>query len=130
MLPTGTSGSSVLTVHSSSKRCVAIINPAGGGGISGRLWNNSSKLLVQHLSSYGFAVEQRFTAGPGSAVHLAAEAAAAGADVILAVGGDGTIHEVGRPTWTRHTTFACAVLRVGAWHRYRNLVTNEPYKFE
>lgn len=37
---------------------------------------------------------ERFTAAPSQAVQLAAEAVASGADAVLAVGGDGTIHEV------------------------------------
>jgi acetyl-CoA acetyltransferase len=41
-------------------------------------------------------LEERFTTAPGEAVQLAAEAVAAGAAAVLAVGGDGTIHEVGR----------------------------------
>jgi diacylglycerol kinase family enzyme len=40
-------------------------------------------------------LEERFTTRPGEAVQLAADAVAAGAAAVLAVGGDGTVHEVG-----------------------------------
>lgn len=80
--------------HSSSKRCVAIVNPAGGHGKSRKVWSKLSKVVTDKLTPQGFVVEEVFTSGPGSAARLASEAAAAGAAVVLAVGGDGTIHEV------------------------------------
>lgn len=38
-------------------------------------------------------VSEHFTTAPAHATHLAAAAISAGADVVLAVGGDGTLHE-------------------------------------
>jgi diacylglycerol kinase (ATP) len=48
---------------------------------------------VDFLAGIGLAAELRPTAGPGDAERLAREAAAAGADLVVAVGGDGTVHE-------------------------------------
>lgn len=49
--------------HSSSKRCIAIINPAGGNGRVRKLWNKLCQNVEQQLRSGGFSLEQRFTTG-------------------------------------------------------------------
>jgi hypothetical protein len=77
-----------------AKRCVCIINPAGANGKLGRLWTKLSADVREQLK--GFNLQECLTTGPGTASSLARKAAAAGADVVLAVGGDGTIHEVRR----------------------------------
>ena len=46
------------------------------------------------LRDDGWEVELRETAAPGEATELAAVAAGAGAEVVIACGGDGTVHEV------------------------------------
>lgn len=77
------------------KRCVAIINPAGANGKSKKLWQKLAGGVSSQLTANGFALEEQFTtAEPGSAARLASQAAASQAEVVLAVGGDGTIHEV------------------------------------
>lgn len=48
---------------------------------------------VDFLAGIGVAAELRPTEGPGDATRIAREAAEAGADVVVAVGGDGTVHE-------------------------------------
>lgn len=78
-----------------SQRCIAIINPAGAAGRAGKLWDKLSSQVLSQLSSHGFTVEQCFTTREHTGAQLAWQAAAAGVDVVLAVGGDGTIHEVG-----------------------------------
>lgn len=70
---------------------VFIVNPAAGGG-RGR---TASTALRDALAARGAAhAELRFTDGPGDAAALAEAYASAGADPVVAVGGDGTIHEV------------------------------------
>ena len=49
---------------------------------------------AEPLSARGVAVELRSTAAPGHAGELAAEAARDGVELLVAAGGDGTIHEV------------------------------------
>lgn len=67
-----------------------ILNPASASG-SGR---KMAPKVEQKLEERGFAYELRRTDAPGHAEELAREAAERGVDSVLAVGGDGTIHEV------------------------------------
>src|SRR5581483_297710 len=48
---------------------------------------------VEAVRGRGHEVIERLTDGPGSAVRLAETAARGGADAVVAVGGDGTLHE-------------------------------------
>lgn len=68
-------------------RAHAIINPAAGGGRAGRMWPRACGIL----RGAGWDLTECFTERRGHATDLAA---AASADVIVAVGGDGTAHEV------------------------------------
>lgn len=72
-----------------SRRAVLIWNPAAGGRQRRRL---DAALPV--LASEGVEVEAVSTTGPGDATRLAAAAADDGADLVLAMGGDGTVREV------------------------------------
>jgi YegS/Rv2252/BmrU family lipid kinase len=67
-----------------------IVNPAAAGGRLGREWPQMSK----RLRELGLDAQVSTTKAPGHAADLAAEAIAGGADVVVAVGGDGTICEV------------------------------------
>lgn len=69
-----------------------ILNPAAGGG---RLLRRRRRLLAAAAAA-GVELEFRATGAPGHASELAAEAAAAGAPLVLAYGGDGTYNEVAR----------------------------------
>jgi len=71
-------------------RIVLVANPRAANGKAGRY----ARRLGEFLTRSGLPVAVRFTAGPGDAPRLAREAAAEGADVVLAVGGDGTLNEV------------------------------------
>jgi diacylglycerol kinase (ATP) len=66
-------------------RVLAIVNPAAGGGRALAVWKRVAPPWV---------TETVLTEGPGHATHLARTASAAGFDRLLAVGGDGTLHEV------------------------------------
>lgn len=67
-----------------------IFNPRANAGRTGRRWPD----IARRLASAGFDVTAHETAAPGDATRLAREALASGAETIVAVGGDGTIHEV------------------------------------
>lgn len=71
-------------------RVVAILNPAAGRGRAEQLWSRVATRLEWH----GIHASALRTAGPGDATRLTREALAAGSRTIMAVGGDGTIHEV------------------------------------
>jgi diacylglycerol kinase (ATP) len=67
-----------------------IVNPAAGRGAARRLRSE----LAPALDRRGLRYEIAETRAPGDAVDLAFAAARNGADVVAAVGGDGTVHEV------------------------------------
>jgi YegS/Rv2252/BmrU family lipid kinase len=69
---------------------VAIVNPAAGGGRAPRRWRTVESLL----SRAGIRPKTFETEKSGDAAAAAQRAAAAGVDTILAVGGDGTVHEI------------------------------------
>lgn len=68
-------------------RAHAIVNPASGGGRGARAWPRIQPILREA----GWQLTESVTERRGHAVELAA---ASSADVILAVGGDGTANEV------------------------------------
>ncbi len=72
-----------------SPRVVVIVNPRSQGGALGRRWSELADTIRRALP---FEVAR--TEGPGDATRLAARALRAGAEVVVAVGGDGTINEV------------------------------------
>lgn len=69
-----------------------IVNPHAGHGSK----NELPTLIRRVLSDQDFSWEVVFTTKPGHASHLAKEAIEAGTNLIVAVGGDGTINEVAR----------------------------------
>lgn len=69
---------------------VCILNPRASSGKSAQRW----PAIARALEAAGIAFEARETSGPGDATRLAREALRAGATTVVAVGGDGTIHEV------------------------------------
>lgn len=72
------------------KTIVAIVNPAAGGGRASRLWARAA----EHLGRHGIDVDARFTSSPRHATELTLAAVDDGYQTIVAVGGDGTVHEV------------------------------------
>jgi diacylglycerol kinase (ATP) len=67
-----------------------IVNPAAGAGKTGRLWPE----IMGIIKGNGLRFEHKLTEAPGHAVELAREAAKQGYELVVAVGGDGTIHEI------------------------------------
>ena len=72
--------------------CLArfIINPVAAGGATRRRWER----IRTQLDQLDYEWEPAFTQGPGHAIALAQEAVCDGCDLVVAVGGDGTLHEV------------------------------------
>jgi len=72
------------------ERFFAIINPAAGGGRSAKLAGS----IIARLREKGLHADVIASAGPGHAVELAREAHEQGYRRFIAVGGDGTAHEI------------------------------------
>ena len=71
-------------------RFFAIVNPAAGGGRSAKLAGPA----LARLREKGLCIDVLASTGPGHAVQLARESYAQGYRKFLAVGGDGTAHEI------------------------------------
>jgi YegS/Rv2252/BmrU family lipid kinase len=70
-------------------KAVFVVNPAAGHGRAGARWSRA-RALAQGLWPGG---EEVLTRAPGHARELARDAAASGAGLVVAVGGDGTLGE-------------------------------------
>ncbi len=71
-------------------RSLVIVNPASAAGATGRRWDGIAKLLCASLGNFEHSVTQR----PGEATALARAAVRDGFEMVVAVGGDGTLNEV------------------------------------
>jgi len=72
-----------------SPRVVVIVNPNSQGGVLGKKWSELADIIRRELP-----FEDVRTGGPGDATRLCAQALRGGAEIVVAVGGDGTINEV------------------------------------
>jgi YegS/Rv2252/BmrU family lipid kinase len=70
-------------------RTVVIVNPQSQGGRLGKRWTELADTIGR-----AFPFDEAVTKGPGDATRLAREALKAGAERIVAIGGDGTVNEV------------------------------------
>ena len=67
-----------------------IVNPAAGAGKTGRDWPRIKKFF----EGRGLRFEHDVTEAPGHAIELAKSAVEKGYEMVVSVGGDGTIHEI------------------------------------
>ncbi len=97
-----------------------ILNPVAGRGAAGR----AADRVVRAFRSHGRAVQLWRTERPTHATQLAREAASAGARCVVAVGGDGTVHEVANGLISGGGDGACAlaVVPVGSGDDFAKLV--------
>ncbi len=79
-----------------------IVNPVAGRG----LVRKREAGIVDALKAAGFEFSLFHTQAEGHAVELAREAARDGFDTIVAVGGDGTVHEVATGMWDSNATLS------------------------
>ena len=73
-----------------ARRPLVIVNPRSGGGLDEGKW---AKLVGPLTDGLG-ELDSVFTQGPRDATRLAREAAAEGRQLVIALGGDGTVSEV------------------------------------
>lgn len=71
-------------------KTVLVVNPNSSGGSTGRNWDRLRKPLLEAFPD----AREVFTESRGDATRLTREALGEGADLVLAVGGDGTNNEV------------------------------------
>jgi YegS/Rv2252/BmrU family lipid kinase len=74
--------------YSGEKRALILLNPEAGHGRARKM----ASLIPSLAKDLGWVVEQRETRESGHEVEIAAEACRNGWPVIIAVGGDGTVH--------------------------------------
>ena len=75
-----------------------IVNPLAGAGKSAREWPH----ILQCLQSEGLSFDYDLTKYKGHAIDMARSAAEKGYRTVVAVGGDGTIHEVANGLYKAH----------------------------
>lgn len=73
-----------------SVRARAIVNPRSGGKRVAKQWPQASEVLQKELGTFEVAL----TDAPGAATELTRTALREGVELVIAVGGDGTINEV------------------------------------
>jgi len=71
-------------------RTLLVVNPRSQNGALGKRWPHLSQQVRRHLGSF----EEAFTTGPNDATRITRDALRDGVDVVVAIGGDGTINEV------------------------------------
>ncbi len=74
------------------KRIIFIVNPVSGTTRKHRV----REVIAQTIDTSVFDWEERQTEGPGHATEIARDAVVDGIDIVVAVGGDGTVNETAR----------------------------------
>ena len=95
-------------IMSNKKNIIFIINPISGT----QKKDDFPELIDQMLDHSQFDIELRFTEYRGHAAEIARQCAAEGVDIVVAVGGDGTVNEVARSLV--HTDTALGIIPCGS----------------
>jgi YegS/Rv2252/BmrU family lipid kinase len=77
-------------LSSKAFRSFVIVNPASAAGATGRRWDRIAKLLRSSLGDFEHGATQK----PGEATLLSRAALREGFEMVVSVGGDGTLNEV------------------------------------
>ena len=96
---------------------IVILNPAAGGGKAGRARDR----LAQAFGDSGWSVDIVTTEHPGHATELATRAARDGVERVIAVGGDGAVHEVANGLLLAGSGAALGVVPVGTGNDFAKL---------
>ncbi|MBA3433229.1 MAG: diacylglycerol kinase family lipid kinase [Actinobacteria bacterium] len=73
-----------------SNRAAFLVNPASAGGSTGRRWPE----IAHRAAALGLVGDAHISGTPGQLGDLARDAAQAGAELLVVVGGDGSVNEV------------------------------------
>ena len=95
-----------------------ILNPAAGRGAARRV----ESTVARAFRAQGWAVDVARTERPGHAQELAAQAAQQGPKHVVAVGGDGTVHEVANGLLRSASDAALGVVPFGSGNDFAKLV--------
>ncbi|MFA5375362.1 MAG: diacylglycerol kinase family protein [Dehalococcoidia bacterium] len=75
-----------------------IVNPMSRGGATGKTWPIINKLL----GTTGLPFDYEFISAPGQGIELSRQAVEKGYNLVIAVGGDGTVNEVANGLMDEH----------------------------
>lgn len=95
-----------------------ILNPAAGGGAAAAALDP----VAREFRQQGWAVHVERTEGPRHATALAARAVREGAQHVVAMGGDGTVHEVANGLLGHGGTVPLGVVPIGTGNDFAKLV--------
>lgn len=95
-----------------------ILNPAAGRGAARR----AESVVARAFRAQGWAVDVVRTEGPGHGQELATAAVQGGAKHVIAVGGDGTVHEVANGLLRTDTDAALGVVPIGSGNDFAKIV--------
>ena len=95
-----------------------ILNPAAGGGAAARALDP----IAREFRRQGWAVHVERTDGPGHGTELAARAAREGVGRVVAVGGDGTVHDVANGLLRHAGDVILGVVPIGTGNDFAKLV--------
>jgi diacylglycerol kinase (ATP) len=96
---------------------IVILNPAAGRGAAWR----ARESLARAFRRAGWSVDIVPTERPGHATELAAAAAQNGAERVVAVGGDGAVHEVANGLLAARSSAAFGVVPIGTGNDFAKL---------
>ena len=97
-----------ISMNESMKKIIFIVNPISGTQGKELVLN----LLDEKIDKERYTWDVVYTKRAGHAIEIAAQAAAEKADVVVAIGGDGTINEIGRSLV--HTETALGIIPCGS----------------
>jgi YegS/Rv2252/BmrU family lipid kinase len=92
-----------------SEKTTFLVNPASDNGLTGKRWPE----LAHRAAGLGLAGETLFSERPGHLIELAEQAARGGAELVVAVGGDGTVNEAANGVLRAGGSTEIAVVAIG-----------------
>lgn len=102
-------------------RTAFIINPTGGGGHAGKVWPKIATVMDNSGQTYSAYL----TREQGDGTRLAAKAVEEGAELVVAVGGDGTIREALNGIELKETIFGIIPLGTGNGFRHSTAIPGQ-----